>query len=73
MDGVMFSDRVVGRVRVWSMCLAPPIMSSEGEVDIKLHPLALQLAASLYKLLGDISTEMLCNMYLQSPTSHAIF
>ncbi len=52
MDGVMFSDRVVGMVRVCLMCLAPPNMSSEGEVDIKLHPLALQLAASLYKLLG---------------------
>ncbi len=52
MDGVMFRDRVVGMVRVCLMCLAPPNMSSEGEVDIKLHPLVLQLAASLYKLLG---------------------
>ncbi len=66
MDGVMFSDRVVSRVRVWLMCLAPPITSSEGELDIKLHPLALQLAVSLYKLLGGLFLLKYCVLCIPS-------
>jgi len=43
LDLVMFRDRVVCRVRVWFDLQAPPIMSREGELDIKLHPFLLKL------------------------------
>jgi len=45
--GVLFSDSV--RDRVCLKSLAPPIMSIEGELDVNLHPLDLQGAASLKK------------------------